>query len=157
MDNLNSKVVPESMWQHNNGQIQANHLMAVTSIYHSFPDTTVRGYFSVFSSLVKNNTLWSTARTSLADSYFYDAAIAAVSIGVNFRSSNGILFCRSSPKCLMLFAAKMSRSWFVPQAEQVHSLSNSLRLLLTIPQLHIFDDGSNLPIVKRFFPYHSHL
>ena len=57
----------------------------------------------------------------------------------------------------MLFAAKTSLSCIVPQAEQVHSLSANVNLLLITPQLHILDDGSNRPIFRRFTPYHSHL
>src|SRR5690606_359658 len=57
----------------------------------------------------------------------------------------------------MFLAASRSRSWTSPQEGHFHVRSFRVRFLFTRPQVHMREDGSNLPMRIRFFPLHSHL
>lgn len=63
--------------------------------------------------------------------------------------------CRAN--VLMLIAMLLSRLWWMPQSEQIHSRSEGFGSRLKCPQrLQVFAVGSNLPILKSVLPYLWH-
>ena len=62
-----------------------------------------------------------------------------------------------SPNLFMFIAANKSLSFNWLQLGHVHSRCDNFSSWFTYPQVHILELGSNLPIFRRFLPFHSHL